>query len=109
MGSVLPPATCIVVSVMASTSLGKLLTTEELRNVNEACNMANQIYNDKMIMQRFVEMRMSIIAPNLCKILGSGTTAMIVAQAGGLSSLAKMPADVLRILGNILSSKTIVS
>jgi len=52
-----------------------------------------------MKMHMFVELRMSLIAPNLCRIVGAGTAAMIVSQCGGLTPVAKMPACNVLILG----------
>jgi hypothetical protein len=61
--------------------------------------MAEELYDLRMKMHMFVELRMSLIAPNLCRIIGAGTAAMLVSQAGGLSPLAKMPACNVLILG----------
>lgn len=80
---ILAPATCIVVSVTASTTQGKALEPDELLAVQEACDMAEQLHTDRLNMYQLVESRMALIAPNLCEILGAGTAAMIVAKAGG--------------------------
>lgn len=80
---ILAPATCIVVSVTASTTQGKALEPDELIAVQEACDMAEQLHTDRLNMYQLVESRMALIAPNLCEILGAGTAAMIVAKAGG--------------------------
>lgn len=77
------PATCIVVSVTASTTQGKALDANELKAVQEACDLAEKLHTDRLNMYRLVESRMTLIAPNLCEILGAGTAAMIVAKAGG--------------------------
>jgi len=42
---------------------------------------------------------MTLIAPNICRILGSATAAMIVSQAGGLGPLSKQPACNVLVLG----------
>ena len=83
----------------ASTSQGKPLEPNELDVIFEACSMAEELYDLRMKMHMFVELRMSLIAPNLCRIIGAGTAAMLVSQAGGLSPLAKMPACNVLILG----------
>jgi U4/U6 small nuclear ribonucleoprotein PRP31 len=61
--------------------------------------MVEELYDLRMKMHMFVELRMSLIAPNLSRIVGAGTAAMLVSQAGGLSPLAKMPACNVLILG----------
>ena len=40
----------------------------------------------------FIETRMSLVAPNLTVMLSSGPAARLMAAAGGLSALSKMPA-----------------
>uniref|UniRef100_A0A915DDH8 U4/U6 small nuclear ribonucleoprotein Prp31 n=1 Tax=Ditylenchus dipsaci TaxID=166011 RepID=A0A915DDH8_9BILA len=85
LSDILPPATCIV--------------PDELQVILEACDMVNELHQRKMTMHQFVEMRMALIAPNLCRILGAGTAAMLVSQAGGLGPLSKQPACNLLVLG----------
>lgn len=63
--------------------------------------MAEELYDLRMKMHVFVELRMALIAPNLCRIVGAGTAAMLISQAGGLAPLAKMPACNLLILGEL--------
>uniref|UniRef100_A0A1I7S7D5 U4/U6 small nuclear ribonucleoprotein Prp31 n=1 Tax=Bursaphelenchus xylophilus TaxID=6326 RepID=A0A1I7S7D5_BURXY len=99
LADVLPASACIILSVTASTTQGVPLTEDELQVVMEACEMAERIQSDRMFIHQFVEERMTLIAPNLCKILGSGTAAMIVSQAGGLGPLAKQPACNIQVLG----------
>ncbi|CAD5206664.1 unnamed protein product [Bursaphelenchus okinawaensis] len=97
--NVLPSSGCIILSVTATNTQGVPLTEEELNIVIEACEMAEKIQADRLNIHQFVEERMTLIAPNLCKILGSGTAAMIVSQAGGLGPLAKQPACNILVLG----------
>ncbi|KAI1728894.1 snoRNA binding domain, fibrillarin domain-containing protein [Ditylenchus destructor] len=99
LAGVLPPATCIVVSVTASTSQGKPLEPNELQVILEACAMVDELHAKRLLMHQFVELRMALIAPNLCRILGAGTAAMLVSQAGGLGPLSKQPACNLLVLG----------
>ncbi|KHN84540.1 U4/U6 small nuclear ribonucleoprotein Prp31 [Toxocara canis] len=99
LSEILAPATCIVVSVTASTTQGKPLDADELYAVQEACDLAEKMHNDRLNMYRLVESRMALIAPNLCEILGAGTAAMIVSKAGGLAPLARLPACNVLVLG----------
>lgn len=99
LSDILAPATCIVVSVTASTTQGKPLEVDELESVIEACEMAETLHLDRLNMYRLIESRMSLIAPNLCEILGAGTTAMVVSKAGGLAPLARLPACNVLVLG----------
>ncbi|KAI6178310.1 Pre-mRNA-processing factor 31 [Aphelenchoides besseyi] len=99
LGLVLPPAACIVVSVTASTTQGNKLEDDELQIILEACELAEELDKERFSIHKFVEQRMTLIAPNLCRILGSGTAAMIVSQAGGLGPLSKQPACNVLVLG----------
>ncbi|KJH53359.1 snoRNA binding domain protein [Dictyocaulus viviparus] len=99
LGQILAPATCIVVSVTASTTQGKSLEPEELNAVREACDLAEKLHSDRISMYRLIELRMALIAPNLVHLLGAATTALLVSQAGGLAPLSRMPACNIQVLG----------
>lgn len=95
----LPSATIMVVSVTASTTSGKPLSNENLEKTLDACDRALALDEAKKKVQEFVESRMGYIAPNLSAIVGSEVAAKLMGVAGGLSSLAKMPACNVQILG----------
>ncbi|CAM6083124.1 unnamed protein product [Calypogeia fissa] len=95
----LPSATIMVVSVTASTTSGKPLSDENLEKTLDACDRALALDEAKKKVQEFVESRMGYIAPNLSAIVGSEVAAKLMGVAGGLSSLAKMPACNVQILG----------
>ncbi|TKR92086.1 hypothetical protein L596_006802 [Steinernema carpocapsae] len=99
LGQVLPPSTCIVVSVTASTTQGTKLEDDELESVMEACEMADSLQRERAHMSNLVERRMELIAPNLCAILGAQVAAAIVSKAGGLAPLARLPACNVLVLG----------
>lgn len=99
LSQILAPATCIVVSVTASTTQGKALESEELASVQEACSLADRLKQDRLSMFQLVQLRMSLIAPNLVALLGAESAAALVAQAGGLAPLARMPACNIQVLG----------
>lgn len=64
--------------------------------------MGQDLHEERMKMHQFVEQRMSLIAPNVCTIVGAATAAMLVSQAGGLGPLARMPSANVLILGKPL-------
>ncbi|CAJ0578150.1 unnamed protein product, partial [Mesorhabditis spiculigera] len=97
--NILQPSTVIVVSVTASTTQGQALDDQELRAVNDACDLFIEMHDHKIAMHKLVEMRMALIAPNLVELLGAATTAMLVSQAGGLIQLSRMPACNILVLG----------
>uniref|UniRef100_A0A672HTB1 U4/U6 small nuclear ribonucleoprotein Prp31 n=1 Tax=Salarias fasciatus TaxID=181472 RepID=A0A672HTB1_SALFA len=96
---ILTNATIMVVSVTASTTQGTMLSEEELKQLEEACDMALELNQSKHRIYEYVESRMSFIAPNLSIIVGASTAAKIMGIAGGLTNLSKMPACNLMLLG----------
>uniref|UniRef100_A0A667XZX9 U4/U6 small nuclear ribonucleoprotein Prp31 n=1 Tax=Myripristis murdjan TaxID=586833 RepID=A0A667XZX9_9TELE len=96
---ILTNATIMVVSVTASTTQGSLLGEDELKRLEEACDMALELNQSKHRIYEYVESRMSFIAPNLSIIVGASTAAKIMGIAGGLTNLSKMPACNLMLLG----------
>ncbi|KAJ6798106.1 U4/U6 small nuclear ribonucleoprotein Prp31-like protein isoform X2 [Iris pallida] len=95
----LPSAIIMVVSVTASTTSGKPLPEENLKKTFDACDRALTLDLAKKKVLEFVESRMGYIAPNLSAIVGSSISSKLMGTAGGLSSLAKMPACNVQLLG----------
>ncbi|KAL7618743.1 U4/U6 small nuclear ribonucleoprotein Prp31 homolog [Lactuca sativa] len=95
----LPSAIIMVVSVTASTTSGKPLPENTLQKTIEACDRALTLDASKKKVLDFVESRMGYIAPNLSAIVGSAVAAKLMGTAGGLTSLAKMPACNVQLLG----------
>ncbi|KAK7301730.1 hypothetical protein RJT34_12602 [Clitoria ternatea] len=95
----LPSAIIMVVSVTASTTTGKPLPEDVLSKTIEACDRALALDSAKKKVLDFVESRMGYIAPNLSAIVGSAVAAKLMGTAGGLASLAKMPACNVQLLG----------
>lgn len=95
----LPSAIIMVVSVTASTTSGKPLPGDVLEKTIEACDRALTLDAAKKKVLDFVESRMVYIAPNLSAIVGSAVAAKLMGTAGGLFSLAKMPACNVQLLG----------
>ncbi|XP_065181111.1 U4/U6 small nuclear ribonucleoprotein Prp31-like [Sycon ciliatum] len=99
LAEVLPPATIMVVSVTASTTQGKRLPADDIRRVEEACDMVLELNEAKLTIYQYVEGRMSFIAPNITMIVGAPAAAKLMGIAGGLTALAKIPACNIMVLG----------
>lgn len=96
---ILPAATVMVVSVTASTTQGQKVEQEEVDLVFEACDMMETLNEAKLHMLKYVESRMSLIAPNLSAMVGSTVATKLMGVAGGLTNLSKMPACNILVLG----------
>lgn len=65
--------------------LRSLLTEDELKQLEEACDMALELNQSKHRIYEYVESRMSFIAPNLSIIVGASTAAKIMGEEVKLS------------------------
>jgi len=97
----LSQATIMVVSVTASTTSGVDITQNDLETVARACDMAFELNETKIEILNYVESRMTFIAPNLSGIIGACSAAKLMGAAGGLTSLSKMPAAHVALLGQV--------
>jgi len=100
LGSVLPSAMVMSVSVTGSTTSGEPLSNQDLELTTLACDEVlklNQIKHEVLL--PYVSSQISTIAPNVSALIGSGTAALVLGIAGGLSALSKIPAGNIMLLG----------
>lgn len=69
---------------------------EEIRRVAET---ALQLFKLRDRLEKYLEKRVREVAPNLCGLAGPILAAKLIAQAGGLEALSKMPASTVQVLG----------
>ncbi|KIY72939.1 Nop domain-containing protein [Cylindrobasidium torrendii FP15055 ss-10] len=96
---VLPPAIIMSVMVTATTSPGKQLSNAAWGAVSRACDLADRLEEARKKIFLYVSSRMNVLAPNVSVIVGTTTAAKLLGVAGGLNSLAKMPACNVHLLG----------
>ena len=99
LNDILPSALVMIVSVTGSTTNGKQLSEDDLATCLRGCAEIRALEDDKMRILRFVESRMTKIAPNTCEIIGTFLAAQLVGLAGGLISLSQVPADNFQVIG----------
>ncbi|KAI0987199.1 hypothetical protein GJ496_004680 [Pomphorhynchus laevis] len=73
-------ATIMVVSVSASATQGTELSTEQLQVIDDAYQTAIMLNNHQEYMFKFIESRMTFIAPNLTALLGASVAAKIIGK-----------------------------
>ncbi|KAI8807371.1 Nop domain-containing protein [Cladochytrium replicatum] len=95
----IPFQTVMLLTIEAQTTKGRPLTEAEMIAVREACQMALELEAAKRKIFEYIELRMSIIAPNLSAIVGSGIAAKLLGVAGGLAAFLKIPACNVLVLG----------
>ncbi|KAL0813411.1 hypothetical protein Bca101_069854 [Brassica carinata] len=91
--------TTVSILLTASTTKGKPLPSDVLQKTLEACDRAIELDSALKKILAFVETKMGCIAPNLSAVVGSAVAAKLMATAGGLSGLAKMPSCNVQVLG----------
>lgn len=91
----------ITLSVAGSTTSGRLLTEEELNNVDEAASYIEQLLEIQNELVSFVEQSMASLAPSICALIGSSSAARLLGLAGGLAELTKIPACNLQVIGQV--------
>jgi U4/U6 small nuclear ribonucleoprotein PRP31 len=91
----------ITISVAGSTTSGRLLTTRELEQVDDAATYIEDIIQVQNELAEFVEQRMESLAPSICALVGAPTAARLIGLAGGLAELTKIPACNLQVLGQV--------
>jgi U4/U6 small nuclear ribonucleoprotein PRP31 len=97
--SILPHGTVVVISMTASTTKGRKLSDEAWSRIEEACKLVYDLEQARRKILEYVESRMSIIAPNLSKVVGSRVATKLLGLAGGLTSFTKIPACNVMLLG----------
>ncbi|UCE43712.1 MAG: C/D box methylation guide ribonucleoprotein complex aNOP56 subunit [Candidatus Bathyarchaeota archaeon] len=83
----------------AKTSMGAELGEEDLDQIQALCKSVLELYDVRQSMEKYVESVMEEVAPNISTIAGSLIGAKLIAVAGGLRNLAKMPASTIQVLG----------
>ncbi|KAG7675206.1 hypothetical protein Ndes2526B_g08067 [Nannochloris sp. 'desiccata'] len=97
--SLLPPATVMVVTVTATTTAGEPLEPAALEEVMASCQLSQKLDTDRASILSLVQRRMDRIAPNLSAAVGTEIAAQLMGVAGGLHSLAGLPACNVQVLG----------
>lgn len=94
-----PQTTILTISVTATTTVGKPLPPDELKRAFDGCDAIIELEQGKRTVYEYIESRMFFIAPNMSTLIGTAIAARLMAIAGGLSELSKIPACNFQVLG----------
>ena len=83
----------------AEISMGSEISTEDELNIKELCNQIIFLTEYRQTLTEYLRTRMMTIAPNLTTMVGELVAARLIAHAGSLISLAKMPGSTIQIFG----------
>lgn len=96
---IVPQTTILTISVTATTTVGKPLPPDELKRAFDGCDAIIELETGKRCVYEYIESRMSFIAPNLSGLIGTAIAARLMAIAGGLPELSRIPACNFQVLG----------
>ncbi len=83
----------------AQASMGAEIGEREVEQMQAMCKNILKLYESRHALESYVDSSMDDVAPNIQALVGSLLGARLVAIAGGLSNLAKMPASTIQVLG----------
>jgi nucleolar protein 56 len=95
----LPKSKAEQVAKAAQTSMGADLAETDLKQIQALCKNVLGLYELRQTLENYIDAAMEEVAPNTKAITGSLLGARLIALAGGLTNLAKMPASTLQVLG----------
>lgn len=95
----LPARKAAQVSGAAENSMGAELTDSDIRQIQTLCEHTLELYSLRQDLQKYADSTVEEVAPNIQALVGSLLTARLIALAGGLIDLAKMPASTIQVLG----------
>lgn len=78
---------------------GKIFSSEDEEMINIIASKIYELYQLRDKIKQYLEDVMLEIAPNVTKITGAYIAAKLLAYAGGLEELAKLPSSTIQVLG----------
>jgi nucleolar protein 56 len=95
----LPKAKAEEIAKAAKTSMGAELEDEDLNQIRIMCKNTLELQDLRQSLENYMNSAMDEIAPNICALAGPLLGARLIAIAGGIKNLAKMPASTIQVLG----------
>lgn len=86
-------------SQITAKSMGADLTDEDIKAIREFANKIIYLYRLREDLSKYLEKTLKEIAPNLEEVAGPALAANLIAVAGGLDKLAKMPSSTIQLIG----------
>jgi nucleolar protein 56 len=94
-----PKAKVKKIAKAAKKSMGAELGDEDIHQIQAMCENVLELYDMRQSLERYTDSVMEQVAPNINAIAGPLLGARLIALAGGLRDLAKMPASTVQVLG----------
>ena len=87
------------IAKVAVASMGADISDEDFSKIQDMCRKVLELYGVRQSLEKYVDSVMEEVAPNTRTIGGSLLGARLLALAGGLLNLAKLPASTIQVLG----------
>jgi len=95
----LPRAKAERIAKTAEVSMGAELGEEDIDQIQVVCKNTLNLYDARQKLEGYLDSAMDNVAPNIRALAGSLLGARLIALAGGLTNMAKMPASTIQVLG----------
>ncbi|UCE15502.1 MAG: C/D box methylation guide ribonucleoprotein complex aNOP56 subunit [Candidatus Bathyarchaeota archaeon] len=95
----LPRAKAERITETAEVSMGAKLDKEDIDQIQTICKNTLSLYDLRQKLESYLDSVMNDVAPNIRALAGSLLGARLIALAGGLNNMAKMPASTIQLLG----------
>lgn len=94
-----PRNKAVQIAQSAKSSMGADIQDVDVEQIQRISKNILQLYEARSNLERYIDSLVEDVAPNLKAIAGSSIGARLIALAGGLENLAKMPASTVQVLG----------
>ncbi|NAZ12463.1 MAG: C/D box methylation guide ribonucleoprotein complex aNOP56 subunit [Desulfurococcales archaeon] len=88
-----------IIEEKARSSIGADLSDFDIKPIQTLAKMANDMYELRQELVRYIDAVMREVAPNITALVGSLLGARLISLAGSLEDLAKLPASTIQVLG----------
>lgn len=95
----IPEAKIQQISKIAEASMGADISEQDLKEIQTLCRSILNLYEMRQDLEKYMDKVMSDVAPNMMSLVGSLLGARLIAIAGGLANLARLPASTIQVLG----------
>jgi len=95
----IPKSKAEKIAKSAETSMGADLSETDITQIQTLCKNVLGLYQLRQTLEYYLDTTMEDVTPNIKALAGSLLGARLIALAGGLTSLAKMPSSTIQVLG----------
>lgn len=95
----LPETKIQQIAKAAGSSMGADIAEADLREIQALCKSILNLYSLRQKLEEYMDDVMQEIAPNIKSLAGSLLGARMIAIAGGLQNVARLPASTIQVLG----------